>query len=290
MADRYTALLNKVTNTSVVNTSFEYDSAQRPPAFVDEFVQLLRYRDLVVLMAGNILKNRYKRSMLGVVWMLLNPLLQTIVLAIAFGALFRSTLPHYPVYLLSGLLAWNFMTQTVQYAMGVMAGGGGLLKRIYIPRATYVVAVVGNGLVNFLISVLPLALIVLALQHPVGASWLFLPVSILVLTVFTLGLALLLSTASVFFTDSIDIYQIVIQAGFFLTPVMYPPSVLPESLDSWLRLNPFFSLIELFRTPIYGNAIPDAGLIVGTVALALTTLLAGWAAFTRKADQLAYRL
>lgn len=270
--------------------AFEYDSAQRPSPFIDEFIQILRYRDLVLLMAGNILKNRYKRSMLGIFWMLLNPLLQTIVLAVAFGALFKSALPHYPVYLLSGLLAWNFMTQTTQYAMGVMATGSGLLKRIYIPRATYVVAVVGNGLVNFLISILPLALIMLALQHPVSASWLFLPVSILVLAVFTLGLALLLSTASVFFNDSIDIYQIVIQAGFFLTPIMYPPSVLPAALSGWMVLNPFFLMIELFRMPIYANTIPDVSLIASAAMLAFATLLAGWTVFTRQADQLAYRL
>lgn len=267
-----------------------YDSDLRPPPFIDELIQLWRYRDLVLLLAGNILKNRYKRSLLGILWMLLNPLLQTIVLAIAFGALFKSELPRYPIYLLSGLLAWNFMTQTTQYAMGVMAGGGGLLKRIYIPRATYIVAVVGNGLINFLVSILPLALIMLAFQHPVSASWLFLPFSILILAVFTLGLALLLSTASVFFTDSIDIYQIVVQAGFFLTPIMYPSSVLPVPLSDWLLLNPFCGLIELFRLPIYGNTVPDAGLIAGTTALALATLLAGWTVFTRRADQLAYRL
>jgi ABC-2 type transport system permease protein len=268
----------------------EYDSAQRPHPFIDEFVQLFRYRDLIVLMVGNILKNRYKRSMLGVFWMLLNPLLQTIVLAVAFGTLFKSALPNYSVYLLSGLLAWSFMTQTTQYAMGVMAGGSGLLKRIYIPRATYIVAVVGNGLVNFLVSILPLALIVLAFQHPVGSSWLFLPVSILILAFFALGLALLLSTASVFFNDSIDIYQIVVQAGFFLTPIMYPPSVLPESLSGWMVLNPFSLMIDLFRMPIYAGIIPDAGLVVSAAVLAFATLLAGWAVFTRKADQLAYRL
>jgi lipopolysaccharide transport system permease protein len=269
---------------------YEYDSARRPPPFVDEFVQLLRYRDLVLLLAGNILKNRYKRSMLGILWMLLNPLLQTIVLAVAFGALFRSALPNYPVYLLGGLLAWSFMTQTTQYAMGVMAGGSGLLKRIYIPRATYVVAVVGNGLVNFLISILPLTLIVLVLQHPVGTSWLFLPVSIVILAVFTLGLALLLSTASVFFNDSIDIYQIVVQAGFFLTPIMYPPTVLPAALSDWMVLNPFFLMIELFRIPIYVGTLPSIGLIASAAVLAFATLLAGWTVFTHKADQLAYRL
>lgn len=288
MSDRYATAHDMW--DSAKNTGLEYDSARRPPPFVDEFVQLFRYRDLVLLMAGNILKNRYKRSMLGILWMLLNPLLQTIVLAVAFGTLFKSALPHYPVYLLSGLLAWSFITQTTQYAMGVMATGSGLLKRIYIPRATYVVAVVSNGLVNFLVSVLPLALIVLVFQHPVSTSWLFLPISILILAMFTLGLALLLSAASVFFNDSIDIYQIVIQAGFFLTPIMYPPSVLPETLSGWMVLNPFFLMIELFRAPIYIGTIPNAGLITATIALASVTLLAGWAVFTRKADQLAYRL
>jgi len=267
-----------------------YDSDLRPPPFVDELVQLWRYRDLVLLLTGNILKNRYKRSLLGILWMLLNPLLQTIVLAIAFGALFQSALPHYPIYLLSGLLAWNFVTQTTQYAMGVMAGGGGLLKRIYIPRATYIVAVVGNGLVNSLVSIVPLLLVMIVFQHPLCGSLAFLPFSLLILTAFTLGLALLLSTASVFFTDSIDIYQIVVQAGFFLTPIMYPPSVLPGPLNDWLLLNPFYLLIELFRTPIYANAVPDAGLIASATALALATLLTGWTVFTRRVDQLAYRL
>lgn len=267
-----------------------YDSAQRQRPYLDELIQLWRYRDLLLLMTGNILKNRYKRSMLGILWMLLNPLLQTIVLAVAFGALFKAALPNYAVYLLCGLLAWSFITQTTQYAMGVMATGSALLKRIYIPRATYVVAVVGNGLVNFLISMLPLLLIVLTLQHPMSSSWLFLPVSILILAVFTLGLALLLSMAAVFFNDSIDIYQIVIQAGFFLTPIMYPPSVLPETVMQWMTFNPFFSMVELFRTPIYNGTIPSLGVVSSSAIIAVVTLIAGWLVFANKADQLAYRL
>lgn len=288
MTDRAATIGRSFENTQ--SMAFEYDSAHSLAPFIDEFVQLVRYRDLVILMVGNILKNRYKRSLLGILWMLLNPLLQTIVLAVAFGALFKSALPHYPVYLLSGLLAWSFITQTAQYAMGVMATGSGLLKRIYIPRATYVVAVVGNGLANLLISIVPLALIVLVLQHPVSASWLFLPISIFILALFTLGLSLLLGTAAVFFNDSIDIYQIVIQAGFFLTPIMYPPSVLPEVARDWLVLNPFFAFIDLFRAPIYTSTIPDIQVIATASALALATLLIGWTVFTHKADQLAYRL
>lgn len=268
----------------------EYDSSNRPPPVIDEFLQLVRYRDLIFLMVGNILKNRYKRSVLGVFWMLLNPLLQTIVLTIAFGTMFKSSLPNYAIYLLCGLLAWNFITQTTQYAMGTMAYGGGLLKRVYIPRATYIVAAVGNGLINFLISIISLIIIAIFLAHPITPTWLFLPASILILMVFALGLALLLSTASVFFTDTVDIYQVLVQALFFLTPIMYPPSILPTELNQLLAFNPFLILIEIFRIPIYTNQLPDFNLIINAVSLSLITLIAGWIIFTSKADQLAYRL
>lgn len=268
----------------------EYDSANRPPPVIDEFVQLVRYRDLIFLMVGNILKNRYKRSFLGIFWMLLNPLLQTIVLTIAFGTMFKSSLPNYAVYLLSGLLAWNFITQTTQYAMSTMAYGGGLLKRIYIPRATYIIAAVGNGLINLLVSIGALVVIVFFLKHAITPAWLFLPFSILILTIFSLGLALLLSTLSVFFTDTVDIYQVLVQALFFLTPIMYPASILPAELHQILALNPFVALIEVFRIPIYANHLPSFDLVLNSSSLALLTLAAGWVLFTSKADQLAYRL
>lgn len=268
----------------------EYDSDKRPPPAIDEFFQLVRYRDLILLMVENILKNRYKRSVLGIFWMLLNPLLQTVVLSIAFGTMFKSSLPNYAVYLLSGLLAWNFITQTTQYAMSTMAYGGGLLKRIYIPRATYIIAAVGNGLTNLIISIGALFVIIVFLNHKPTLAWLFLPVSIAILTIFSLGLALLLSTASVFFTDTVDIYQVLVQALFFLTPIMYPPSILPSELSQLLVLNPFVILIDIFRIPIHANHLPDLGLIINAVSLSLITLGAGWVLFTSKADQLAYRL
>lgn len=268
----------------------EYDSTNRPPPIIDEFIQLIHYRDLVFIMIESILKNRYKRSILGVFWMLLNPLLQTIVLTIAFGIIFKSSLPNYVIYLLSGLLAWNFITQTTQHAMSSMAYGGGLLKRIYIPRATYVVAAVGSGLINLIVSIGTLFIMAYFTDHTLAPAWLFLPFSIAILSIFSLGFALLLSTLAVFFTDTIDIYQVLIQALFFLTPVMYPPSILPPELHSILGLNPFVSLIDIFRVPIYYNHLPSFSLIINSLSFALLTLVAGWALFTNKADQFAYHL
>ncbi len=273
-----------------VSNTIEYDSAKKLPPVLDELVQLVYYRDLILLMTGNILKNRYKRSILGILWMLLNPLLQTIVLAIAFGAMFKSSLSNYAVYLLSGLLTWNFITQTTQYSMGAMTYGGGLLKRIYIPRATYIIAAVGNGFINFLISIFSLVIVVLFLGHPIQSSWFFLPVSILIITIFSLGFALLLSTASVFFADSIDIYQVLVQAFFFLTPIIYPASTLPPDWSGLMVWNPFYYFIEIFRVPAYENMLPSNDLILTSSLVAISTLLIGWLIFTRKADQLAYRL
>lgn len=268
----------------------EYDSNKRLPLFIYEFIQLFYYRDLIILMTGNILKNRYKRSILGVLWMLLNPLLQTIVLAIAFGTLFKSSVPGYHIYLLSGLIAWNFIIQTTQYSMSTMTQSSGLLKKIYIPRATYIVASIGNGLVNFLISIFSLFLIIIFSGHPIQSSWFFVPISITLITIFSLGLALLLSAAAVFFVDSIDIYQVVIQASFFLTPIIYPITSLPPQWDKLIIWNPFYYFIEIFRIPIYGNALPDNQLFLSCSLIAILTLLAGWLIFTNKADRLVYHI
>lgn len=268
----------------------EYDSAKNPPPILDELVQLFHYRDLILLMTGSILKNRYKRSVLGVLWMLLNPLLQTVVLALAFGTLFKSSTPNYPIYLLSGLITWSFITQTTQYSMNSMVYGGGLLKRIYIPRATYIIAAIGNGLVNFIISIISLFVITLLFNHSIQSSWFFIPFSVMIIVIFALGFSLILSTVAIYFTDSIDIYQVLIQALFFLTPIIYPVSQIPSNWDRFIIWNPFYYLIELFRIPVYQNTLPDSEVIFISCLLAFFTLLIGWWIFTSKADQLAYRL
>src|SRR6266849_6535181 len=121
----------------------EYDSAAPRLSPLAELAELIRCRDLLRMMVANIIKTRYKRSALGVVWTLLNPLLNMAVLTLAFSTLFRFSLPHYPVYVLSGLIFWNFFTQTTLYAMNTLVWGGGLLKRVYIPRTIFSVAAVG---------------------------------------------------------------------------------------------------------------------------------------------------
>jgi ABC-type polysaccharide/polyol phosphate export permease len=268
----------------------EYDSATRRPPLIGELIELFHYRDLLRMMIANIIKTRYKRSTLGVLWTLLNPLLNMAVLTVAFSALFQFSLVHYPVYVLLGLIFWNFFSQTTLYAMNALVWGSGLIKRVYIPRTLFSVASIGNGLVNLGLSLIPLVIIMLILGHPLYVTWWVLPLAVLLEAMFALGVALFLSTVAVYFADVVDMYQVFIQAMFFLTPIMYPKEIFPARLGWLLSMNPLYNLLELFRAPIYLGLLPGIHTIEAAVLSAMVALLIGWWTFTRKADEFAYRI
>jgi ABC-2 type transport system permease protein len=267
----------------------EYDSARDRLTIASEIREIVRYRDLLKSLIAKTIKSRYKRSVLGVAWTLLNPLVNMAVLAIAFSTVFRTHIPHYAVYLLIGLTAWNFFSQSTAWAMGQFAWGGALMKRVYVPPSIFAVSCVGNGLVNVGFSLVPLLLIMLVAHHPFHATWWVFPLAMLVLSVFCLGVALLVSTLAVFFADVVDMYQLMLQAWFFLTPIIYPREVFPQQYAWILHLNPMYPLLELVRLPIYAGQIPDARTVLLAVGWALAALAVGSWIFIRKADEFAYR-
>lgn len=267
-----------------------YDSARRPPVFWEELRALWAYRDLIRQLVARDIKVRYKRSVLGVAWTMLNPLLMMVVLTLVFSHLFRWDLPHYPVYLLSGTLLWNFFAQTTTLAMQQLVWGGTLLHRIYVPRTVFAAAAVGTGLVNLVLALIPLGFIMLVTGAPFSPALLFLPVAILQATMFTFGVSLILSSVAVVFPDIIEMYQVLLTAWYFLTPIFYPARILPESYAIWFKLNPMHHLVSAFRGPVYYSLVPSADSVVATTLLALGILLAGWFVFTARAEQIVYRL
>ncbi len=268
---------------------FEYDSAKDRLTIASEVRALFRYRDLLKSLIAKTIKSRYKRSALGVAWTLLNPLVNMAVLALAFSTVFRGSVPNYPVYILLGLTTWNFFSQSTAWAMGQFVWGGALMKRVYVPPSVFAVACVGNGLVNVGFSLVPLVAIMLISGHPFHATWWFFPIALLVLAVFCLGVALFMSTLAVFFADVVDMYQLVLQAWFFLTPIIYPRQVFPHRYDWLLQINPMYPLLELVRRPIYAGELPDLGTVLLAVSWAVAALAVGSWVFTSKADEFAYR-
>jgi ABC-type polysaccharide/polyol phosphate export permease len=270
--------------------SIEYDSAKARSTIVNELRDLYRYRDFLRLLVSKTIKSRYKRSVLGIAWTLLNPLVSMVVMSIAFSALFRAAIPRYPVYLLVGLTAWNFFSQSTAFAMGQLFWGGSLMKRVYLPPTIFAVASIANGLVNIAFSLVPLLAIMLVLGQPLYATWWFFPIAVAILAVFSLGVALLVSSIAALFVDVMEMYQLLLQALFFLTPIIYPLDVVPERYAWALAVNPMYYMVEIVRRPVYEGRLPAPGVLLAAVVLAVASLLLGAWVFTRKADELAYRI
>ena len=258
-----------------------YDSSRRLSPALEELREVFNYRNLVLQLARRDILARYKRSFLGVLWTMLNPLGMMLVWTVAFSHIFRfGTIHGYPAYALSGIVAWTFFSQTTTASMVNLVWGGNLLHRIYIPRTSFALAAIGTGLINLTLSVIPLFVVMAMTGVPFNWSILFLPVPMLLLACFALGIGLIISTIAVYFPDVAEMYQIAMQGWMFLTPVMYPESALPEQYRFWLtHLNPMYYLVKLYRLGLYDGRFPTWDELLPAVLIALVALLVGWGLF-----------
>lgn len=267
-----------------------YDSANNRVSAISELKELGKYRYLLGQLIRRDILTRYKRSVLGVAWTMLNPLGTMLILTFVFSNFFRTEIEHYPVYILSGLLVWNFFSQGTNAAISGLVWGGGLLKRIYIPSTVFGVSAIGTALVNLVLSLAPLVIVMLINGGPFYASLLFLPVSILILTAFTLGFGLFISSMAVFFPDVAEMYQVVLTAWMYLTPIIYPETMIPAQWLSVYKLNPMYWMVKMFRLPIIEGRIPHWQEFLPALLWAVLMLVFGWVYFTSKSEEYAYRV
>ena len=267
-----------------------YDSSRQVSPALEELREIFRYRDLVIQVTRRDILTRYKRSVLGVTWTMLNPLGTMIVLAIVFSQAFGMEY-SYAAYVLSGLVAWNFFQQTTNASIAHLVWGGTLLKRIYVPRTVFAFSALGTGLFNLVLSLVPLLLVMVVTRVPIKPTILFLPIPILFLGMFSLGVGLLVSGLAVFYTDVAEMYQIILTAWMYLTPIIYPEEILPEQFRVLIAIfNPMYHMVGLFRAPLYYGEIPSLQETLITGLIALVTLFIGWVVFTRRSDEFAYRI
>jgi ABC-2 type transport system permease protein len=266
-----------------------YNSSLRGLPALEELKELVRYRNLVFQTVRRNIVVRYKRSVLGVAWTMLSPLGTTLVLTIVFSKVFGGT-TDYAVYVLSGLICWTFFVQTTSDSMNNLVWGGGLLRRIYVPRTVFAVAAIGTGLVNIVLSLVPLVLVMLITGVSPHLSMLVLPIPAIFLAMFSLGVGLLLSTVAIYFADVADMYGILLTAWMYLSPIIYKEEMVPAKYTWLLHLNPMYYLINLFRTPVYAGVMPGLGEFLIAGIIASVTILVGWFVFSQKADEFAYRI
>lgn len=267
-----------------------YDSEHRPHPLIEELQALIKYKDLIIQFVTRAIKTRYKRSLLGVVWTMLNPLLTMIILTFVFSNVFRITIVNYPIYVLSGLVVWGFYANTTSSAMGDMVWSGNLLSRIYVPKSVFAVSATGTGLVNLVISLAPLFIIAIVLGVEIHSTIWVMPFAILLLVIFALGMGLILSTAGVFFADMLPVYEVLLAMWMYSTPIIYPIEIVPENLVWVLKINPMYYLLELFRTPLIYGIIPEFNTWLIAACCSFFAFIIGGIIFTSKSHEYAYRI
>jgi ABC-2 type transport system permease protein len=221
---------------------------------------------------------------------MLNPLGTMIVLSVVFSQMFemRGT---YPAFIITNLVAWNFYSQTTTAALGTMLWGSSLFQRIYLPRTAFVISSIGTGVVNMVLSLVPLSIIFLFTKTPLHVSVILVPFAILILTAFALGVSLLLSTLVTYFPDVAEMYPIILTAWMYLTPIIYPESIIEGVFHGWLlKLNPMVYPMRVFRNILFDGTFPSLSDSLVAIGISLTVLLVGWYWFTNKSKDFAYRV
>ena len=266
-----------------------YDSAVTHGSMGEAWGELTQYKDLLRLLVVTNIKSRYRRSILGVAWTLLSPLLTMIVMTIAFSAIFKFSIPNYPVYVLAGLVFFGFFQESTTQSMTSLVWGSALLKKVYIPATVFPVSAVGTSLVNLSLSLIPLLLIMVVLGQPPSWALLFVPVAMILVAIFSLGVGLIMSSVAVFFPDVVEMWGVIVRALFYLTPVMYPEEIVPERFNWIFQFNPLYHLILCWREPIYRGCLPPLDSVIISSGSAAVVFLVGWWIFSRQSHQFALR-
>lgn len=245
-----------------------------------------RYRDLLKLLVTKNVKLKYRRSWLGYVWSILNPLLIMIVMTIVFSSMFRYNIENFPVYLFCGQLLFNYMNTSTNQAIFSIIDNAALLKKTYVPKYMFTLARITSGLVDLLFSLGALVLVLIATQARVTWYALLFPFVLVQLYVFCVGLGLFLAQASVFFKDTQFIYNAVTTAWLYLTPIFYPLEALPAGIQWCItHLNPMYFFIGQFRAFVYSGTMPELYLIISGCVAAVAMLLLGMWRFMRSKDR-----
>ena len=255
-----------------------------------EINELFRYRELLRNLVLREIKKRYKRSALGFIWVMLDPLLMMLVFYVIFAGMFGSAVENYTAYVISGITMWQLFAQGTKVSSEAFLSNRDLINKLYLPKSIFPISIVSSSLVHFTFSLVPLFLIVLVSGTELSSGLILLPLVVFLVFIFSIGVSLILSSLAVFFHDITYIYDVVLMALMYLSAIFYPVSILPKNLIALMYLNPIYNYITLFRACLYDSSIQkDIHFAIGG-AFALVSFLIGWALYSKIKDKIVFYL
>lgn len=240
---------------------------------------LYNYREFLKTSILKDFRGKYKKSFLGVLWSFLNPLFQLLIYSLVFPHIMGNKIENYTLYLMIGLMPWTFFNNTIIQSAACIVTNGGIIKKVYFPREILPISTLTSNLVNFLITQVIVLLALLISGIGITKAILFFPVIVLLQYILQMGLAFIFSAITVYIRDVEYIINIFMMLMFYLCPIVYEPSMIPENLLKLFKLNPMFDIISFYRKILYEGTIPDIYNVVKILFVCLFVLFIGYAIF-----------
>jgi ABC-2 type transport system permease protein len=246
---------------------------------------LKQYRHLLFTLVARDLKVKYRRSVLGVLWSVLNPLFMMLILTAVFENVFRIQIENYAVYYITGALIFNFVSEATSTSMTSVINSAALIKKVYIPKYMFPLQKCIFSIVNMLFTLIALAAVYLIVQFPIQPTIALFFIPMLYAAVFALGLSLMLSALDVFFRDIGHLWSVWVVAWMYLTPILYPMDILPEPVQAILKFNPVYYFVQYARDVMMYGVIPGLQANLICAGYACLFLLLGLLVFKRTQDR-----
>lgn len=234
-----------------------------------------RYKHLLRLLVRRDFVSRYRKSILGVLWSMLNPLLTMLVMTFVFSYLFRRQIDNFPVYLISGQFIFGFYNESTTHAMSSIISSEGIMHKVYVPKYVFPLARVLSSLVNLLFSFFAFLLVFLVTGARFHWTMFLLPIPIIYTFLFSLGISMLMSSLVVFFRDLQYLYGIFTLLLMYLTPIFYPIDIIPEKFIAIMGFNPLYHFVDYFRDLALRGTVPDMWSNIVCMGFSLAALCFG---------------
>ena len=244
-----------------------------------------KYKYLLYNLIERDIKVKYRRSILGLFWSILNPLLTMLILTFVFANLFRFQVKNFGLYVILGLTMFNFMSEATNASMTSMLSAGSLIKKVYIPKYIFPLEKSLFAFVNLLFSMIAVIVVVIYSGVSLKLTALLFPIPLIYLLVFSTGLGFILAAMAVFFRDILHLYGVLLTAWMYLTPIIYPISILPNFMKKLMLFNPLYHYIEYFRNLIVDGTIPGIQENLICIGFASITIICGLLIFKAKQDR-----
>jgi ABC-2 type transport system permease protein len=253
-----------------------------------EFSEIFRYRELLRNLIVRDIKTRYKRSALGFLWVMLDPLLMMLIFYIVFAGLFGNVVGNYTAYVITGIIMWQLFAQGTKVSSTAFIHNRNLISKIHLPTAIFPIAIVGSSVAHFIFSLIPLFIIILFSGTNLSSYIFLLPVAISLIILFSVGISLTISTLTVFFHDVLYIYDVILVGWMYLSAIFYPVSILPEKIRMLMAFNPLYHYINLFRACIYDATLPLVEHLLFGTAFAVASFAMGWTVYHQNRDRIIF--